>query len=172
MSVMKCPHCEGKFEIKPIDAPKSLPDSTPLIPKTIRALLNFMREVGPGRYTVAELYDRYDEDASRPELTKQAFVTGLAMNGATKWRSAVSRGYTIPVIPDEQAPAKPAPTVQAKINADAYMDAKIKHSTDVVVPAPQKVETPEEKAARIERDGQRFLASWSSSAPFRDTTSN
>lgn len=132
--IINCPDCECQFQVtvKPVDhtGRKYVSDS-PITPKALRSILQFMRTLGPGRQTSAKVRQAYDEllkqNPDWPSLTDRALFTCLRRNGAKKFRTATYRGWDIPIISDDQEPAKPAPSARAKIEASAYQDALTAH---------------------------------------------
>lgn len=134
-----CPcGCDHKFtvSVKSVSGVTINPDS-PLTGSVLRAVLEFMRHRGPGRATVAELYEEFKR-ADAPwatggrGLSYGAFARALRRNGAIPWRNAVQRGYDIPAVPDDQLPAAAAPTVQAAEDQRALEELIVSHATPVL----------------------------------------
>ena len=121
-----CPSCENDFVVlvRPADPDqKKRPTDSPITPAMLRSVLEFMREIGAGRETVSDLQKAYAirrVDRGWPEIGRQAFVLALQRNGATRWRTAAGRGYDIPEISQDQAPAPSAPSVAPRLEAKAY----------------------------------------------------
>jgi hypothetical protein len=114
MTIINCPHCQGRFAIKALDAPKKpAPEPRLLDRRVLHAVLAFMKRRQPGQYTTAELHATYLEEREEfkaPNLSKQAFAMALSRNGATRWRSATARGFVLEELPDDAKIGKLAPS--------------------------------------------------------------
>jgi hypothetical protein len=136
--LINCPNCSSHFKVvvQPVGSTQKSHPSSPITSKALRSVQAFMRQRGPGDYPFRDLVMAYHSDRltgrgaedSWPALNDNAFSRALTRNGAQRWRTAKERFYTIPEISEDQAAAKPAPTVRDKIAAQAYQSALTAHT--------------------------------------------
>lgn len=125
-----CPSCDAKFavDVTPLDQfDRPMPSDSSITLPVLRAVHAFMVEVGPVKEGTTELYHAYNirqGDREWPEITKEAFSRCLTRNGATKWRSAAKRGYSIPEM-KELVVGDVAPSVQKRLDAEDFQRAVI-----------------------------------------------
>lgn len=132
--LIHCPDCQARFKVSvaAIDhTGQEVSKDSPVTPKVLRAVLEFMRFMGPCRLSVPAVVKAY-EDRRRaqnwPRITERALLDSLKRNGATRWRTASVRGWDIPALEPDQEAAPAAPTVLADIEAKAYSEALVDHS--------------------------------------------
>lgn len=142
MSILTCPHCDGKVELTVRGAKKKADPASPITPAVMRAVLEFMRQFPNLKEGATELFARYGllrETRGWPEITPNAFGRALAQNGAKRWRTSTGRGYVIPEITSDQKPAGISATARARSDREAYQQALIDHSVDRVVQVPDRL---------------------------------
>ncbi len=111
MPTVKCPHCTGELEfyvgpannalmIRPTTYDRLISDVDGQIHQTdLRAVLAFLRETGPGRYSSAFIYTKYNEwrlENKAPRLSHAGLGRAISVLGIEKARSARQRDYVIP----------------------------------------------------------------------------
>lgn len=151
-----CPSCETHFSITVTPEHKETLDPTsPLNARAMRAILEFMREVGPTRKTAGALYRLYKDEQiymerDWPELSHNAFARALRRNGAQPWRTGTERGYVIPAIPADQ---KPAPIAVSR-RPDYQRPVRVTPSNVVVPPGSARDARAESALQRIGREAR------------------
>jgi len=132
MTRLTCPNCQHELEVE-VKGVEKAPDASPIDARVLRSVHDFMK-ANPGRQTFSHLYSEWVETRAQyggPKLTHRAFSMALTRNGAKRWRSSRDRGFTIE--PPEELPpltAKVAPTVQEKVDRQAYSQALADHAVD------------------------------------------
>lgn len=111
MPTVKCPHCTHELEfyvgpannalmIRPTSYDSLISDVDGQIHQTdLRAVLAFLRHVGPGRYASSLLYKRYGLwrlENEAPALSHGNFGRAVSVLGIERTRSAKQRDYVIP----------------------------------------------------------------------------
>jgi len=121
---LTCPSCSAEFKVtvEAVDRTgKKYTADSPITPKAMRAVFEFMQHKGPGRYANSILVEGYNHMAAGekrgdwPALTQQALMLALKRNGAEKWRTSSARGWFLPDFTDGARPAPAAPSVRAEI---------------------------------------------------------
>jgi hypothetical protein len=126
--IINCPDCETRFKvtIEPVDhAGQKYTNDSPITPGAMRAVLDFMRFMGPGRCTNAALFDTYDRRRDYhgwPALTHQAITLALKRNGAKRWRTSTERGWVLPEVASDQRAAPAAPSVRKEIDSKDFQN--------------------------------------------------
>lgn len=133
--IINCPSCSSSFQVTvaAVDhTGKKYTADSPITPAAMRAVFEFMHEMGPGRYASSILSEAYRHGSTGvhqddwPPLSDQALFLAMSRNGAERWRTASTRGW---VIPETQRP-KPAPvarSVQEALDAEDYRRTVERH---------------------------------------------
>ncbi len=127
-----CPSCDTKFKIVAVDHNgREVSRNSIISPVDLKAVYDFMVEIGPVKEGTTELYHAYNirqGDRGWPALTREAFSRCLTRNGAEKWRNSQKRGYAIPDV-GKLKRGSVAPTVADRLERESMQDA-IAHSGD------------------------------------------
>lgn len=141
MAIIACHACGADNEVRVVASQprRKHVDDRSVDTRTLRAVLEFMKRVGPGRKTTSELHALYGHQRSTfqaPDVSVAALGRALHMNGAKKWRNAQERGWEIPEIPEDRRPAPPRPSVQAAEERDQEAWAATAVTTRATAPQP------------------------------------
>lgn len=157
----KCPNCGSPVEVEialssnvGLNEPKPLKYETlirdadgQLSERPIRAVLAFMRHIGPGRYGAGALYTRYCQwrhEAEAPALKSASFGRAMGWAGGERFRSATERGWVIPPNIDTLDPV--LPYIKSRRSERALMSNLVadsqQYSIDLEKPTPPAEDAP------------------------------
>lgn len=118
---LTCPNCASVLEVKVVaktPRPRKASDVAVLTDTILLDVFSYMKVRGEQEGTSAALYiDYLTWTKLRKPPTKTAFTQALSRNGATRWRNAQARGWTIGKIDENAKPATMTPEQRERFEA-------------------------------------------------------
>ena len=119
---LTCPNCDYILEVKvaaKAPRPRRNSDAAVLTDTILVDVFSWMKDSGSQVGSTAGLYRDYLAwtNLRRPP-TKTAFAQALSRNGATKWRNAQVRGWSIGEIAYDVQPARMTPAQRERYEED------------------------------------------------------
>lgn len=126
-----CPNCAHVLEIKVVaktPRPRKSSDIAVLTDTILLDVFTWMKIRGEQEGSTAGLHHDYLlwTKLRRPP-TKTAFAQALSRNGATRWRNAQARGWSIGTIGDDVKPATMSPQQRERFEAAHQRQAVQEH---------------------------------------------
>ena len=119
---LTCPNCQHILEVKVVaktPRPRRTSDAAVLNDTILLDVFSWMKVRGEQEGSTAALYHDYGLWTKlRVPPSKAAFAQALSRNGATKWRNAQARGWSIGTIGDDVKPATMTPEQRERYETD------------------------------------------------------